>query len=57
MISRATTCGERYDEKGSNGGVWEWTSLVLDKVDGFVLSKLLMSWQVTNFSCVKADFA
>ena len=40
FLSRATTGGEKYDGKGSNGGVWEWTSTVLDKVDGFVPSKL-----------------
>jgi hypothetical protein len=38
-LSRATTGGERYGGKGSNGGVWEWTSTVFDKFDGFVPSK------------------
>ncbi|KXN81793.1 hypothetical protein AN958_03719 [Leucoagaricus sp. SymC.cos] len=36
----ATTGGERDGGKGCNGGVWEWTSTVLDKVDGYVASKL-----------------
>jgi hypothetical protein len=39
-LSRATTGCEKYGGKGSNGGVWEWTSTIFDKVDGFVPSKL-----------------
>jgi hypothetical protein len=37
---RATTGGERSGGKGGNGGVWEWTSTVFDKRDGFVPSNL-----------------
>ncbi|KAG6856236.1 hypothetical protein H0H87_006169 [Tephrocybe sp. NHM501043] len=36
----ATTGGERSAGKGSNGGVWEWTSTVFDNYDGFVPSHL-----------------
>nr|BBF98358.1 putative ergothioneine biosynthesis protein 1 [Pleurotus citrinopileatus] len=35
----ATTGGEKNGGKGHNGGVWEWTSTVLEKHDGFVPSK------------------
>ncbi|XP_006462499.1 hypothetical protein AGABI2DRAFT_186400 [Agaricus bisporus var. bisporus H97] len=36
----ATTGGAKNDGKGHNGGVWEWTSTELDRVDGYVPSKL-----------------
>ncbi|EEB87377.1 hypothetical protein MPER_15282, partial [Moniliophthora perniciosa FA553] len=36
----ATTGGVRNGGKGSNGGVWEWTSTIFDKYDGFVSSEL-----------------
>ncbi|KAF8073937.1 DUF323 domain-containing protein [Lyophyllum atratum] len=36
----ATTGGERSAGKGSNGGVWEWTSTSFDNYDGFVPSGL-----------------
>ncbi|KAJ3565282.1 hypothetical protein NP233_g7732 [Leucocoprinus birnbaumii] len=36
----ATTGGSGNGGKGCNGGVWEWTSTVMDKVDGFSPSKL-----------------
>ncbi|KAH7927825.1 hypothetical protein BV22DRAFT_1006204 [Leucogyrophana mollusca] len=36
----ATMGGERCAGKGHNGGVWEWTSTVFDKYDGFVSSRL-----------------
>ncbi|KAG6849281.1 hypothetical protein H0H93_009801 [Arthromyces matolae] len=36
----ATTGSERSGGKGDNGGVWEWTSTVFDKHEGFVPSKL-----------------
>jgi len=29
--------------KGHNGGVWEWTSTVFDKYEGFLPSKLGMT--------------
>jgi len=45
----ATTGGERYGGKGSNGGVWEWTSTVFDKVDGFVPSKLYPGYSMDFF--------
>jgi len=32
---RATAGGEETDGRGSNGGVWEWTSTVFDRHDGF----------------------
>ncbi len=40
FISSATTGVGRGDSKGHNGGVWEWTSTVLEDYDGFVPSKL-----------------
>ncbi|OJA14471.1 hypothetical protein AZE42_05285 [Rhizopogon vesiculosus] len=36
----ATTGGTKLGGKGHNGGVWEWTSTVLDKYDGYVPSTL-----------------
>ncbi|KAJ7213917.1 DUF323 domain-containing protein [Mycena pura] len=36
----ATTGGPRDGGRGCNGGVWEWTSTVFDKYEGFVPSKL-----------------
>ncbi|KAG0703747.1 hypothetical protein DFH29DRAFT_1040649 [Suillus ampliporus] len=36
----ATTGGTKHGGKGHNGGVWEWTSTVFDKYDGFVPSTL-----------------
>ncbi|KAL0960797.1 hypothetical protein HGRIS_005816 [Hohenbuehelia grisea] len=45
----ATTGGDRNGGKGSNGGVWEWTSTVLDKVDSFVPSKLYPGYSADFF--------
>ncbi|KAK2464599.1 hypothetical protein APHAL10511_003388 [Amanita phalloides] len=36
----ATAGGEKNGRKGSNGGVWEWTSTLFDKYDGFSPSTL-----------------
>jgi len=36
----ATTGLKRGGGRGTNGGVWEWTSTVFDKTDGFVPSSL-----------------
>ncbi|KAG2101110.1 uncharacterized protein F5147DRAFT_581772 [Suillus discolor] len=36
----ATTGGSKHGGKGHNGGVWEWTSTIFDKYDGFVASTL-----------------
>ncbi|KAH7909815.1 hypothetical protein BJ138DRAFT_183280 [Hygrophoropsis aurantiaca] len=36
----ATMGGEKNAGKGHNGGVWEWTSTIFDKYEGFVSSKL-----------------
>ena len=32
---RATAGGEKDGGRGSNGGIWEWTSTVLDTHEGF----------------------
>jgi len=45
----ATTGGEKDGGRGSNGGVWEWTSTVFDKVDGFVPSKLYPGYSMDFF--------
>ncbi|KAF8158186.1 DUF323 domain-containing protein [Crassisporium funariophilum] len=45
----ATTGSGRSGGKGSNGGVWEWTSTVLEKVDGFVPSKLYPGYSMDFF--------
>jgi formylglycine-generating enzyme required for sulfatase activity len=45
----ATAGGERMEGKGHNGGVWEWTSTVFDKYDGFVPSKLYPGYSMDFF--------
>jgi len=41
--------GERSGGKGHNGGVWEWTSTVWDKYDGFVPSELYPGYSTDFF--------
>ncbi|KAF8837654.1 DUF323 domain-containing protein [Paxillus ammoniavirescens] len=45
----ATTGGKKCDGKGHNGGVWEWTSTVFDKFEGFVPSRLYPRGSVDFF--------
>ncbi|ESK95188.1 duf323 domain-containing protein [Moniliophthora roreri MCA 2997] len=45
----ATTGGARNGGKGSNGGVWEWTSTSFDKYDGFVSSELYPGYSADFF--------
>ncbi|KAF9220882.1 DUF323 domain-containing protein [Gyrodon lividus] len=45
----ATTGGEKYGGKGHNGGVWEWTSTVFDKFEGFVPSQLYPGYSADFF--------
>jgi len=45
----ATTGAERTGGKGSNGGVWEWTSTVFNKYDGFVPSTLYPGYSMDFF--------
>ncbi|KAK7028145.1 hypothetical protein VNI00_014960 [Paramarasmius palmivorus] len=45
----ATTGGRKYGGKGTNGGVWEWTSTVFDKYDGFSQSQLYPGYSVDFF--------
>ncbi|KIK69776.1 hypothetical protein GYMLUDRAFT_34174 [Collybiopsis luxurians FD-317 M1] len=45
----ATTGGKPNGGKGHNGGVWEWTSTVFDKVDGFEPSKLYPGYSMDFF--------
>ncbi|KAF8908854.1 DUF323 domain-containing protein [Gymnopilus junonius] len=45
----ATTGGERNNGKGTNGGIWEWTSTEFDKFDGFVTSKLYPGYSTDFF--------
>ncbi|KAF9562588.1 DUF323 domain-containing protein [Agrocybe pediades] len=45
----ATTGGERNGGKGTNGGVWEWTSTVFDKVEGFIPSELYPGYSMDFF--------
>ncbi|RDB14613.1 Ergothioneine biosynthesis protein 1 [Hypsizygus marmoreus] len=45
----ATTGGERSAGKGSNGGVWEWTSTVFDRYEGFVPSELYPGYSMDFF--------
>ena len=39
-LFRSTTGGEKDGGRGHNGGVWEWTSTVFNRYEGFVPSKL-----------------
>ncbi|KAI0081533.1 DUF323 domain-containing protein [Panus rudis PR-1116 ss-1] len=43
------TAGVGKDLKGHNGGVWEWTSTVLDKHEGFVPSRLYPGYSTDFF--------
>ncbi|KAI0917484.1 hypothetical protein AcW1_007327 [Taiwanofungus camphoratus] len=45
----ATTGGEKGGSKGHNGGVWEWTSTVLEKYDGFIQSRLYPGYSTDFF--------
>ncbi|KAJ7601033.1 DUF323 domain-containing protein [Mycena floridula] len=45
----ATTGGKRGGGKGSNGGVWEWTSTIFDKYDGFQASELYPGYSMDFF--------
>ncbi|KAJ3558000.1 hypothetical protein NM688_g1170 [Phlebia brevispora] len=45
----ATTGLSKNAGKGHNGGVWEWTSTVFDKHDGFVPSKLYPGYSTDFF--------
>ncbi|KAI0631951.1 DUF323 domain-containing protein [Trametes polyzona] len=45
----ATSGGAKYGGRGHNGGVWEWTSTVLEKHDGFVPSKLYPGYSTDFF--------
>ncbi|KAG1748553.1 hypothetical protein EDB19DRAFT_1630127 [Suillus lakei] len=45
----ATTGGSKHGGKGHNGGVWEWTSTVFGKYDGFVPSTLYPGYSADFF--------
>ncbi|EJD05995.1 DUF323 domain-containing protein [Fomitiporia mediterranea MF3/22] len=45
----ATTGGVRNGGKGHNGGVWEWTSTVFDKYDGYAQSRLYPGYSADFF--------
>ncbi|PIL22429.1 hypothetical protein GSI_15117 [Ganoderma sinense ZZ0214-1] len=45
----ATTGGTHDGGKGHNGGVWEWTSTVFEKHEGFVQSKLYPGYSTDFF--------
>ncbi|KAJ6508312.1 DUF323 domain-containing protein [Mycena sanguinolenta] len=45
----ATAGGPRNGGKGGNGGVWEWTSTVFDKFDGFEPSVLYPGYSADFF--------
>ncbi|KAF8971063.1 C-type lectin protein [Flammula alnicola] len=45
----ATMGLEAYGGKGSNGGVWEWTSTVFDTHDGLVPTKLFTGYSADFF--------
>lgn len=43
--------GSKYNGKGTNGGVWEWTSTVWDKYEGFTASELYPGYVWTILMC------
>ncbi|CAL1712953.1 unnamed protein product [Somion occarium] len=43
------TTGVKQDRKGHNGGVWEWTSTVLERYEGFVPSRLYPGYSTDFF--------
>ncbi|THH16530.1 hypothetical protein EW146_g4127 [Bondarzewia mesenterica] len=43
------TTGGGVDGRGHNGGMWEWTSTVLEKYEGFVQSKLYPGYSMDFF--------
>ncbi|KAG7088142.1 hypothetical protein E1B28_012164 [Marasmius oreades] len=45
----ATTGGEKDGGRGHNGGVWEWTSTLFDKYDGFTPSELYPGYSADFF--------
>ncbi|RPD62283.1 hypothetical protein L226DRAFT_532692 [Lentinus tigrinus ALCF2SS1-7] len=45
----ASTGGPKDEGKGHNGGVWEWTSTVFEKHDGFIQSKLYPGYSTDFF--------
>ncbi|TFK88710.1 hypothetical protein K466DRAFT_598405 [Polyporus arcularius HHB13444] len=45
----ASTGGPKDGGKGHNGGVWEWTSTVFEKHDGFIQSKLYPGFSTDFF--------
>ncbi|KIK09297.1 hypothetical protein K443DRAFT_82998 [Laccaria amethystina LaAM-08-1] len=45
----ATTGLEAYDGKGSNGGVWEWTSTVFDAHEGLAPTKYFTGYSTDFF--------
>jgi len=47
----ATTGGERDQGKGINGGVWEWTSTLMDSVEGYAASSIYPGYSADFFDC------
>lgn len=45
----ATTGLDRGHGRGTNGGVWEWTSTIFDRTDGFVPSPLYPGYSMDFF--------
>jgi len=45
----STMGGERDSGKGHNGGIWEWTSTVFDKYEGFIPSQLYPGYSMDFF--------
>lgn len=56
MTHSATTGSKRNGGKGSNGGVWEWTSTVFESVEGFEPSKLYPGYVVFALTHIRHNF-
>jgi hypothetical protein len=50
LCDRATTGLEEYAGKGSNGGVWEWTSTVFDTHEGLSPTNLFTGFVLHDLS-------
>jgi len=55
FIYSATTGTTKASGVGHNGGVWEWTSTLFDKYEGFVPSKLYPGYDADPTSCFQVD--
>jgi hypothetical protein len=49
MLYSATAGGPEFNGRGSNGGVWEWTSTVMEEHEGFVGTSIFAGYSSDFF--------